>query len=66
MSFSLTCVHTLSVMSGSLGFKAEGVLSVTFLLVGTLISGVDSFSFSDGTVFIILIIRKGSLIPSFI
>ena len=48
-------------MSGSLGFKAEGVLSVSFLLVGTLVSGVDSFS--DGTVFIILIIRKGSLIP---
>ena len=53
-------------MSGSLGPEAVGVLRVTtFLLVGTLVPGVDSFSLR--TVFIILIItRKGLLIPSFI
>ena len=40
----LTCLDTLGGVGGPLRLEAVGVLRVTFLLVGTLVSGVSSFS----------------------
>ena len=65
VSPSHTCGHTLGGVGGSLGLEAVGVLHVTFLLVGTLVSVVYSFRCDNGKdkpVEITIVTRSKSII----